>query len=147
MDMTGEYKIPASRKKVWAALNDKAILKACIPGCDEFEKVSDTEFKAKVTSKIGPVKAKFKGAVTLKDIKVPESYRIEGQGEGGIAGFAKGGANVKLAEDGDATILTYEANAQVGGKIAQLGSRLVNSSAKKTTDQFFKAFTKKVGGK
>ena len=146
MDMTGEYKIPASREKVWAALNDKAILEACIPGCDEFEKVSDTEFKARVTSKIGPVKAKFKGAVTLKDIKAPESYRIEGQGEGGIAGFAKGGANVKLAEDGDATILTYEANAQVGGKIAQLGSRLLNSSAKKTADQFFKAFTKKVGG-
>ncbi len=146
MDMSGEYKIAAPREKVWAALNDKSVLEACIPGCDEFEKVSDTEFKARVTSKIGPVKAKFKGAVKLKDIKAPESYRIEGQGEGGIAGFARGGANVALTDDGDGTILSYEANAQVGGKIAQLGSRLVNSSAKKTADQFFTAFRKKVEG-
>ena len=146
MDMSGEYKIPAPREKVWAALNDKDILQASIPGCEELEKVSDTEFKARVTSKIGPVKAKFKGAVALKDIKAPESYRIEGQGEGGIAGFAKGGADVKLTEDGDGTILTYTANAQVGGKIAQLGSRLIASSAKKTADQFFKAFVKNVSG-
>lgn len=145
MDMSGEYKIPAPREKVWAALNDKDVLQACIPGCEELEKISDTEFKARVTSKIGPVKAKFKGAVTLKDINAPESYRIEGQGEGGIAGFAKGGADVKLAEDGAGTVLTYAANAQVGGKIAQLGSRLINSSAKKTADQFFKAFVKTVG--
>lgn len=146
MDMSGEYKIPALREKVWAALNDKDILQASIPGCEELEKLSDTEFKARVTSKIGPVKAKFKGAVTLKDINAPESYRIEGQGEGGIAGFAKGGADVKLTEDGDGTILTYTANAQVGGKIAQLGSRLIASSAKKTADQFFKAFVKNVSG-
>ena len=146
MDMSGEYKIPAPREKVWAALNDKDVLQSCIPGCEEFEVISPTEFKARVTSKIGPVKAKFKGAVKLKDIKAPESYRIEGQGEGGIAGFAKGGADVRLAEDGDGTVLSYTANAQVGGKIAQLGSRLINSSAKKTADQFFKAFVQKVGG-
>ena len=146
MEMTGEYLIPAPRERVWEALNDPEILGQAVPGCEEIEKLSDREMTATVQAKVGPVKAKFKGAVALKDINAPESYRIEGQGEGGIAGFAKGGADVKLAEDGDGTILSYTANAQVGGKIAQLGSRLINSSAKKTADQFFKAFVQKVGG-
>jgi carbon monoxide dehydrogenase subunit G len=146
MDLKGEYKIPAPREKVWQALNDPAVLEACIPGCDELEMVSPTEFKAKVTTKIGPVKAKFKGTVKLSDINAPESYRISGQGEGGVAGHAKGGADVHLAEADGGTVLTYVANAQVGGKIAQIGSRLIKSTSKKLADKFFSAFSKTVGG-
>ncbi|MEO9530191.1 carbon monoxide dehydrogenase subunit G [Roseibium sp.] len=141
MDMNGSHLIPASRDAVWAALNDPLVLKICIPGCDSLEKTSDTEMVAAVTSKIGPVKAKFKGAVTLENINPPESYTIRGEGKGGVAGFAKGGANVRLQEDSEGTILTYEARAQVGGKLAQLGSRLIDSTARKMADDFFTKFS------
>jgi len=140
MDMTGEYRIAAPRAAVWAALNDPDVLRACIPGCQELEKTSDTTMEALVVQRIGPVKAKFRGAVELINIHAPESYTIQGEGKGGVAGFAKGGADVALAEDGDETILTYEAHAQIGGKLAQLGSRLIDSTAKKLANKFFDNF-------
>jgi len=142
MDMTGEYRIAAARDVVWAALNDAEVLKACIPGCQELEKTSDTEMTALVVLKIGPVKAKFKGAVELVNINAPEGYTIQGEGTGGIAGYAKGSADVALAADGDETVLTFTANANVGGKIAQLGSRLIDSTAKKLANKFFDNFHK-----
>ncbi|MCB1421857.1 MAG: carbon monoxide dehydrogenase subunit G [Nitratireductor sp.] len=142
MKMSGEQRIEASVERVWEALNDPDVLKASIPGCDSLEKKSDTELAATVTLKIGPVKAKFNGEVELKDLNPPHSYTIVGEGKGGIAGFAKGGADVSLAEDGDATILTYTAKADVGGKIAQLGSRLIDSTSKKLAGEFFKKFGK-----
>ncbi|HMR33545.1 MAG TPA: carbon monoxide dehydrogenase subunit G [Geminicoccaceae bacterium] len=142
MDMTGEYRIPAPRQLVWEALNDPEILKAAIPGCDELVKKSDTELEAKVTAKVGPVSAKFGGAVTLGDLDPPESYTISGQGSGGAAGFAKGGATVRLTEDGSDTILRYEAKAEVGGKLAQIGSRLIQGTAKKMADEFFGKFSR-----
>ena len=140
MEMTGEYKIPAPRQKVWEALNDPEILKACIPGCQELNKESDTELTATVKSKVGPVSATFKGKVTLSDIDAPNGYKISGEGTGGVAGFAKGGAEVKLVDDGDGTLLTYEATGQVGGKLAQIGSRLIDSTAKKMANEFFGKF-------
>lgn len=146
MDMNGSHRIPAKRETVWEALNDPEILKACIPGCETLEKTSDTEMTAAVTTKIGPVKAKFKGAVTFENINAPESYTIVGEGKGGVAGFAKGSADVKLIEEGDETLLTYEAKAQVGGKLAQLGSRLIDSTAKKMAEEFFGKFSAMVGG-
>lgn len=146
MDMTGEYRIPAPRQKVWDALNDAEILKKCIPGCQELEKQSDTEMTAKVKTKVGPVSATFSGKVHLSDINPPESYKISGEGQGGVAGFAKGGADVKLAEDNGETVLTYNASAAVGGKLAQIGSRLIDSTAKKMADQFFSKFAEEVGG-
>lgn len=146
MDMNGSHRIPAKREAVWEALNDPEILKECIPGCESLEKTSDTEMTAAVTSKIGPVKAKFKGAVTLENINPPESYTISGEGKGGVAGFAKGSADVRLTEEGDETLLSYEARAQVGGKLAQLGSRLIDSTAKKMAEDFFSKFSEKVGG-
>ncbi|MFO1067109.1 MAG: carbon monoxide dehydrogenase subunit G [Geminicoccaceae bacterium] len=141
MDMTGEYRIPAPRQRVWEALNDPAVLKAAIPGCEELIRKSDTELEARVTAKVGPVSAKFGGAVTLGDLNPPESYTISGQGSGGAAGFAKGGASVHLTEDGDATILRYEAKADVGGKLAQIGSRLIQGTARKMADEFFGRFS------
>ncbi|MFT4000093.1 MAG: carbon monoxide dehydrogenase subunit G [Rhizobium sp.] len=147
MDMTGEERIAAPRDAVWAALNNPDILKQCIPGCQSLERVSPTELTATVKLKIGPVSASFNGEVTLSNINAPESYTISGEGKGGIAGFAKGGADVVLKEDGDETILQYEAKAQVGGKIAQLGSRLVDSSAKKLAQQFFADFTAAINGR
>lgn len=146
MEMTGEYRIPAPREKVWEALNDPEVLKACIPGCQELNKDSDTELSAKVKSKVGPVSATFTGKVTLSDIDAPNGYKISGEGTGGVAGFAKGGADIKLAEDGDGTILTYVATAQVGGKLAQIGSRLIDSTAKKMSAEFFGKFAEVVGG-
>ena len=132
MDMSGSYRITAPREKVWAALNDPKILKQCIPGCEEIEKHSDTELTAKVVAKVGPVKAKFAGKVTLSDIDPPNGYTITGEGSGGAAGFGKGGAAVKLGPDGDdATLLEYTAHAQVGGKLAQIGSRLIDGTARK----------------
>ena len=146
MEMSGEYRIPAPRETVWAALNDPEVLKACIPGCDSLEKTSDTEMTAAVTTKVGPVKAKFTGAVTLSNIRPPEGYTISGEGKGGVAGFAKGGADVALEADGAGTILRYTAKAQVGGKLAQLGARLIDSTAKKMADEFFGAFSARLGG-
>ena len=137
MDMSGEYRIEAPIDVVWAAIQNPDILREAIPGCEELEKTSDTEMIAKVSLKIGPVKAKFSGEVELQDLQEPNSLKIQGEGKGGIAGFAKGGADVQLAEDGAETILTYTAQAQVGGKIAQLGSRLIQSTAAKLADKFF----------
>jgi uncharacterized protein len=147
MEMTGEYRIPASRETVWAALNDPDMLRACIPGCEELEKVSDTEFRATAKMKVGPVSARFKGRVTLSDLDPPNGYKISGEGEGGVAGFAKGGATVALAEKDGGTALTYDVEAQIGGKLAQLGQRLVNGSAKKLADEFFANFAEAVQGK
>lgn len=140
MEMSGEYKINAPREKVWEALNDPEILKLSIPGCEEIDQKSPTEMSAKVTAKVGPVKAKFTGEVQLSDLDPPNGYRISGEGKGGAAGFAKGGANVILEEDGAGTLLKYEVDAQVGGKLAQLGARLIDGTAKKMAGQFFENF-------
>ena len=140
MSMTGEVQLPASRDVVWAKLNDPDVLKACIPGCEELNKTSDTEFQAVSVTKIGPVKARFKGKVQLTDLDPPNGYKISGEGDGGVAGFAKGGATVSLAEKDGGTLLSYSVEAQIGGKLAQLGQRLINSAAKKTADDFFVKF-------
>lgn len=145
MELKGEYRVPAPREHVWAMLNDPAVLRECIPGCESLEGSPAEGFAARVTTKVGPVKATFNGQVTLSNINPPESYTISGEGKGGVAGFAKGGADVHLAPDGDATILTYTVNAQVGGKLAQLGSRLIDSTAKKLADQFFSSLASKAG--
>jgi carbon monoxide dehydrogenase subunit G len=144
MDMSGERRISAPREKVWAALNDPAVLKASIPGCDTLEKLSDTELKATASVKIGPIAAKFAGKVNLLDLDPPNGYRIEGEGQGGVAGFAKGGASVRLAQDGNDTILSYDVKANVGGKIAQLGARLIDATAKQMADAFFDRFAAQV---
>ena len=141
MDMTGERRIPAPRQKVWEALNNPAILKASIPGCESMEKLSDSELKATAAVKIGPISARFTGKVNLLDLDPPNSYRIDGEGQGGVAGFAKGGAVVKLVDDGRDTLLTYDVKAQVGGKIAQLGARLIDATAKQMADAFFNNFS------
>lgn len=141
MDMTGEYRIPAPRQRVWEALNDPLVLRQAIPGCEQLDKISDQEMTARVKAKVGPVSATFSGKVTLGDLNPPESYTISGEGSGGVAGFAKGGARVNLAEDGADTVLRYEAKADVGGKLAQIGSRLVQGTAKKMADDFFGRFS------
>ena len=145
MDMTGEYRIPAPRQRVWEALNDPEILKAAIPGCEELTKVERQRSGSPGRAKVGPVSATFTGKVTLGDLNPPESYRISGEGKGGAAGFAKGGAEVNLAEDGADTILRYSAKADVGGKLAQIGSRLIQGTAKKMADDFFGKFSTIVG--
>lgn len=146
MQMSDSRRLAASPDAVWAALNDPDVLKRCIPGCEALERTSPTEMTANVVLKVGPVKAKFAGKVTLSDIDPPHGYRIAGEGSGGVAGFAKGGATVRLEPDGaDATILHYEADAQVGGKIAQLGGRLIDSTAKKLAGEFFDQFATVVG--
>jgi len=144
MDMTGERRIPAPRERVWTALNDPAVLKSSIPGCESLEKVSDTELKALVGVKIGPIAARFNGRVLLADLDPPHAYTISGDGQGGAAGFAKGGAKVALDDDGGATLLHYAVQAQVGGKLAQLGGRLIDASAKQLADQFFDNFTREL---
>ena len=146
MEMSGEYRVEAPIERVWEALNDPEILKQAIPGCDEIVRLSDTELTAKVTARVGPVKASFTGQVTLSDLDPPNSYRISGEGKGGAAGFAKGGANVSLVADGGATILKYEVDATVGGKLAQLGARLIDGTAKKMAGEFFSNFAEVVGG-
>jgi uncharacterized protein len=148
MQMNDSQRIAASREKVWAALNDPEVLKQCIPGCQALEMTSPSEMTATVVFKVGPVKATFGGKVTLSDFDPPNGYRIAGEGSGGVAGFAKGGATVKLVEEApDVTILTYEVDAQIGGKLAQLGSRLIDSTAKKLAGQFFESFGEVVGSK
>ena len=142
MTMQGEVALPADRATVWTALNDPAVLKACIPGCQELEKVSDTEFRATAKIAVGPVKATFKGNVTLTDLDPPNSYIITGEGQGGVAGWAKGGAKVRLEDIEGGTRLVYDVEANVGGKIAQLGGRLINGVAKKYADEFFGNFSK-----
>ena len=147
MDMNGSERIEAPVETVWQALNDPEILRQAIPGCESLEKTSDTTMTAKVVLKIGPIKAKFEGAVELQNLNPPHSYTIAGEGKGGLAGFAKGGADVSLEADGpDATILTYTVKAEVGGKIAQLGSRLIDSTSKKLAGEFFSKFGAIVAG-
>ena len=145
MDMTGEERIAASREAVWAALNDVAVLKQCIPGCESLEKTSDTDMAAKVKLQVGPVRAAFTGKVKLSDLDPPNGYRISGEGQGGVAGYAKGGAVVRLVQDGAGTLLKYEAKADVGGKLAQLGGRLIDSTARKLAGEFFQKFSVIVG--
>jgi uncharacterized protein len=146
LNMEGEERIEAPVQKVWEALNDPAVLKECIPGCQSLEKTDSDQLAATVVLKIGPIKATFDGAVTLSNLNPPTGYTISGEGKGGIAGFAKGGADVTLVEDGpNATILKYNARADVGGKIAQLGSRLIESTSKKLAGQFFATLGEKVG--
>lgn len=145
MTMTGEAVLPATKEVVWAKLNDPEVLKACIPGCEQLTKEDDTHMSAVVKVKLGPVKASFKGRVELTDLDPPNGYHIRGEGEGGVAGFAKGGAKVTLsdAEEGR-TLLRYDVEAQVGGKLVQLGSRLIDSVSKKLADEFFGNFAKAV---
>ncbi|WP_020590692.1 SRPBCC family protein [Kiloniella laminariae] len=145
MEMEGQQLIPASQDKVWGALNDPEILQRSIPGCDSVEKTSDTELQASLTAKVGPVKAKFKGQVTLSDLDPPNGYTLTGEGKGGAAGFGKGQARVTLEQQDGQTLLTYSVNAKVGGKLAQIGSRLVDAAAKKMADDFFAKFTEIVG--
>jgi uncharacterized protein len=140
MEMHGELRIPAPRRQVWEKLNDPETLKTCIPGCESIEKLSDTEFTAKVVARVGPVKARFAGKVTLTDLDPPSSYTITGEGQGGVAGFAKGSAKVALDDAGDETVLRYGVQAQVGGKLAQIGSRLIDSTSRKFADDFFNRF-------
>ncbi|MET0606530.1 MAG: carbon monoxide dehydrogenase subunit G [Beijerinckiaceae bacterium] len=144
MTMNGEVVLPADKATVWAKLNDAETLKASIPGCQSLDKDSDTQFRAVAKIKIGPVSATFRGKVELQDIDAPNGYRIQGEGEGGVAGFAKGGAVVKLSEDPAGTKLSYDVEAQIGGKIAQLGARLINGVAKKMADEFFAKFAAQV---
>jgi hypothetical protein len=144
MDMTGERRIAAPRQAVWNALNDPEVLRASIPGCESLEKQSDTAMRATASVKIGPISARFNGNVQLSDMDPPNGYTISGEGQGGVAGFAKGGAKVNLADDGAGTLLRYEVHAQVGGKLAQLGARLVDASAKQMADQFFDRFSARV---
>ena len=145
MTMIGEVQLPASRQAVWEKLNDPEVLKVTIPGCESLEKTSDTSFQAVAVTKIGPVKARWKGKVTLTDLDPPNGYKIVGEGEGGVAGFAKGSADVKLSDKDGGTLLSYNVEAQIGGKLAQLGQRLINGAAKKMADEFFQKFAASVG--
>ncbi len=140
MELTGEQTIPAPRERVWTALNDPEILKRCIPGCQDIQKLSDTELTAKVGLAVGPVKATFNGRVTLSDLDPPNGYKISGEGQGGVAGFGRGSAVVRLSDDPAGTKLSYSADAAVGGKLAQIGSRLVEATARKLADEFFTRF-------
>ncbi len=144
MTMNGEVHLPASREVVCEKLNDPAVLRKCIPGCEELARSAENQFQAVAKMKVGPVSARFGGRVTLSDLDPPNGYRISGEGEGGVAGFAKGGATVALAEKDGGTLLTYTVEAQIGGKLAQLGQRLISGSAKKLADQFFVSFANEV---
>ncbi len=144
MEMTGEQRVPASQRDTWNALNDPETLKACIPGCESIEPVSDTEYRVLMTARVGPVSAKFKGTLSLSDIDAPNSYSLAFEGQGGVAGFGKGSAQVRLAPEGEDTRLSYAVKASVGGKLAQIGSRLVDAAAKKIADDFFRAFNDKL---
>ena len=145
MEMTGEQLIRASQADTWTALNDPEILKACVPGCESIERTSDTEYVVQMTARVGPVSAKFKGKMALSNIKAPDSYSISFEGQGGVAGFAKGSADVNLAAEGQDTRLSYKVKANVGGKLAQIGSRLVDAAANKVANEFFVTFNEKVG--
>jgi uncharacterized protein len=146
MEMTSSRTVPASIEKTWAALNDPDTLKACIPGCESIERVSDTEFKVAMTARVGPVSARFSGRIVLSDIVPPTSYRLSFEGQGGAAGFARGEAKVALTPDGSGARIEYNVNAQVGGKLAQIGSRLVDGAAAKVADDFFACFVERLGG-
>jgi len=140
MEMSGEQLVPASQQDTWDALNDPAVLKQCVPGCESIEPLGENRYQVLMVARVGPVSAKFKGTLGLSDIKPPDSYAIAFEGQGGAAGFAKGGAKVRLSEKDDRTLLAYDVKASVGGKLAQIGSRLVDAAAKKVADDFFKAF-------
>ena len=144
MQIQGERRIKAARERVWEALNDPDVLCACIPGCEELKRLSDTQFEGRVTAKVGPVKATFGGIATVSDVRAPEGYTLTGEGKG-AAGFAKGSAIVRLREDGGVTILAYEASAQVGGRLAQVGGRLIEGTTRKLSDAFFDRFAKQIG--
>jgi len=144
MKLTGEQLIPASVAMVWEMINDIEVLKACIPGCESLERDEDGRLTATVSLKVGPVKARFSGEVTLSEIDPPNGYRISGKGSGGVAGFAEGGAVIALSPAEDGTLLTYDAEAKIGGKLAQLGTRLIDSTAKKLTLQFFDALNERI---
>jgi hypothetical protein len=144
MEMTGEQLVHASQADTWAALNDPEMLKACVPGCESIDRASDTEYLVQMTARVGPVSAKFKGKMTLSNLNPPHSYSIAFEGQGGVAGFAKGGADVSLTPEGHATRLSYKVKANVGGKLAQIGSRLVDAAANKVANDFFNAFNEKV---
>ena len=146
MEMSGEFRIPAPKDKVWAALNDPEILQRSVPGCQSITRLSNTEMEGAVTASVGPVKATFKGSVVLSDINPPHSYTLTGQGKGGPAGFAKGVAKVALTEDGGFTVLRYTVDASVGGKLAQIGQRLIDGTAKKLSEEFFGNFSALLGG-
>ena len=146
MEMTGEQLIPASQQETWDALNDPEILKSCVPGCESIEKTGDNEYQVLMVARVGPVSAKFKGKLALSDLDPPNSYSIAFEGQGGAAGFGKGGAQVRLAREGEGTRLAYSVKASVGGKLAQIGSRLVDAAAKKIAGDFFQAFNDKVAG-
>jgi carbon monoxide dehydrogenase subunit G len=146
MDINGEFTIPADRERVWDALNDPQVLARCIPGCEELVRTSDTTFDAKMSAKVGPVKARFDTSIELSDINPPHSYTISGQGKGGPAGFGKGAAQVVLEEQDEQTVLRYSAELQVGGKLAQIGSRLVGGTAKKIANDFFSRFAEELSG-
>src|SRR5687767_3189503 len=144
MEMSGEQLIPASQQQTWDALNDPQMLKQCVPGCESIEPAGDNQYQVLMVARVGPVSAKFKGKLTLSDVRPPNSYSIAFEGQGGAAGFAKGGAQVRLSAEGPATRLSYDAKANVGGKLAQIGSRLVDAAAKKVADDFFRNFNEKV---
>ena len=144
MEMSGEQLIAATQAQTWAALNDPEILKACVPGCESIEKTAENEYFVRMTARIGPVSAKFKGKLALSDLNPPNSYSIAFEGQGGVAGFGKGGAKVQLAPESSNTKLSYQVKANVGGKLAQIGSRLVDAAAKKLAEEFFNAFNAKV---
>src|SRR5438045_4863069 len=146
MEMTGEQLIPASQQQTWDALNDPQMLKACVPGCESIDPIAENQYEVRMTARVCPVSSKFKGKPTLSDVKPPNSYAIAFEGQGGAAGFAKGGAQVRLAPQADKTKLSYDVKASVGGKLAQIGSRLVDAAAKKVADDFFRNFNAKVGG-
>ena len=144
MEMSGEQLVPASQQDTWNALNDPAVLKQCVPGCESIESLGENQYQVLMVARVGPVSAKFKGKLGLSDIKPPNSYVMAFEGQGGAAGFAKGGAQVRLSEKDHQTILAYDVKASVGGKLAQIGSRLVDAAAKKVADEFFGNFTKRM---
>jgi uncharacterized protein len=146
MEMTGEQLIALPQQETWDALNDTAVLMDCIPGCDSIEKQSDNEYLLTMIAKVGPVSAKFKGRMTLLDVQAPDSYTLQFEGQGGVAGFAKGEAHVRLAPETEGTRLSYSVKANIGGKLAQVGARLIDGVAKKTAEQFFTAFNKRASG-
>lgn len=146
MEITGEQLIPVPQQTTWNGLNDAAVLKDCIPGCDSLEQVSPTEYQLTMTAKVGPVSAKFKGKMTLTDVAPPHAYTLTFEGQGGVAGFAKGEARVALSPDNSGTRLAYSAKAMIGGKLAQVGARLIDGVAKRMAEQFFAAFNRRVSG-
>lgn len=146
MEMNGEQLIALPQQATWNALNDTAVLMDCIPGCDSMDKQSDNEYLLTMTARVGPVSAKFKGKMTLLEVKAPDSYTLHFEGQGGVAGFAKGEAHVQLTPEGDATRLSYGVKANIGGKLAQVGARLIDGVAKKMAEQFFAAFNKRASG-